>query len=826
MRHYLRIFFGILLWSAFLLRGEAFGYSLSSDMGTIVVTYQTDQTEQAEKHLDRVRFWLINDQQERTLYPKKDEFVSNSHTPNERTVVISNLHPGQYVIEFLNNVEQFFEKIPSRQIVLKSGDLIKIDQSLRLQLASHSSPQKSNELALIVINRNNPFFPYSTPYPSTLYPSSPSLLSSATFSLISNQNVKWKLLLRGRLIYAGMGSVSNISVPPGRGYSIVAEDIPGYTFYTSPKTPFDIAPGQIIRIELLYQKNTPQIRHRRPAPAGQQPNLVRTPRPNINQPNIEEKAPEQAPSVGKGSLQVLTDTPQAIFTLSTQAGAVIGEGKGYQYLFRDLDPGYYLIKFSSPNPDLVPFTSSQNIFIQENQNAQIKASYRKLGRLIIYTQEQIQITLQSSDQKVFKELVNAPSQTLHLPEGRYSFSYQSLTGDQASSKPTSVSISATHPQVISLSGESIHMSKDKEAKSRAGIEVFTHSSQSSFTLEDLNTPDAKPMYFQGKSVFIPLQSGGKFRLVFDPIPNHETPNPISFTREAQDYTYIEVTYTSGDSFVEVPAGIAIIGDPFTDNRQNERPPQEIDIPAFAIGIYEVTNLQYADWLNRAFQEQKVILGNGDQEGFILNRQGQILCKTFEARQSLAQLTVLKQGDRINVMPVPGKESYPVIEVTWNGAQAYCADQGLRLPTEAEWEKAAGMSFPKGHEKAKRFKYGFGQDTIDRTWANYRHHPPSGPIQVLTTPVGFYNGINKLPLTAQDNVSLQTHNAKSPIGAYDMSGNVWEWVAADNQNLSYRIVKGGCYDSLAPGVRVSERLALPPDYSDIYTGFRVATNSRI
>ena len=62
----------------------------------------------------------------------------------------------------------------------------------------------------------------------------------------------------------------------------------------------------------------------------------------------------------------------------------------------------------------------------------------------------------------------------------------------------------------------------------------------------------------------------------------------------------------------------------------------------------------------------------------------------------------------------------------------------------------------------------------------------------------------------------------------MSGNVWEWVAegemsanSSNSVPPMQIAKGGSYDSFADGVRVSERIALPLDHSDIYTGFRVA-----
>jgi formylglycine-generating enzyme required for sulfatase activity len=708
------------------------GQVLSSELGTIIVTYQMDPLGQ---RLDRIRFWLINEQDERTLYPKKDEIVSNCHSQNERIVVISHLPPGHYRIEFLvPNTDHLFEEVPSRQIDLHSGEVVRIEQTIRLLPLASLFYQASNELVLLIPDSIDPplsprFLPPPFPLPGP-YTSFPTPATPAKFSLNSNQRAGWKLMLRGRLIYSAIGPVSNIPIAPGQDYTVLAQDIPGYSFYTIPRMPFNVAPGQIVQVELVYQRDTGYIHlqgnlplqvksltvtlysedpsqaptrktltpingkiswESGPLPTGDyilSYNIPDLSIPVNNQRFVVEKGSRQVLYLPyfaqKGSLQVLSDSSQALFTLTTEGGAIIGKGKGYHYTFNDLEAGHYLLQFSNSDPHLIPTQSTQQIDVRDNQKTQIKISYRK----------------------------TSPKQ--QIPP-------------QQKSSP----------------------------KTRSGTTVIA----------------------------------------------------------------------IGDEFVKVPAGIAIIGNPFSDTFPNERPPQEVNLPVFEMGVYEVTNGQYADWLNQALSSQKVVLGDPTRPGYILNEEGKILCKTLDA-DPLSQLTTTKRGTTFIVIPIPGKENYPVIQVTWDGAQAYCQDKGYRLPTEAEWEKAAGMSIPVNNEKSKRFKYGFGQDTIDRTWANYRDTSrPLGSLRVLTTPVGFYNGINTLPLTAKDLVPLQTHHATSPIGAYDMSGNVWEWVSSGDETgkapPSYKIVKGGCYDSLAEGVRVSERLALPPAYSDIYTGFRAA-----
>lgn len=300
------------------------------------------------------------------------------------------------------------------------------------------------------------------------------------------------------------------------------------------------------------------------------------------------------------------------------------------------------------------------------------------------------------------------------------------------------------------------------------------------------------------------------------LSSSENENKKEVALSAQKIVKIDRFFSSksfsvcSDIFVEVPEGIAIIGDPFKKDLQNERPSFEVQLPTFLISKYPVTNALYAEWLTRQLALKKIQLFP-DRPGEVYDLNHHLLCKTSQAHP-LAQISFIPPS----FQALKGKENHPVILVSWYGAEAYCSSKNFWLPTESEWEKAAGMSLPSKGMPTEKFIFGFGQNTIDITKANYRADPRSPQSgKILTTPVGFYNGVHVLSKT-----HLKTTDAKSPCGAYDMSGNVWEWVVTDRLES---LVKGGCYDSLADGVRVSERLFLPPHHMDIYTGFRPAKN---
>ncbi len=261
--------------------------------------------------------------------------------------------------------------------------------------------------------------------------------------------------------------------------------------------------------------------------------------------------------------------------------------------------------------------------------------------------------------------------------------------------------------------------------------------------------------------------------------------------------------------VLVPAGPAIIEGPFFKEGQSN--PQIIELPDYLIAASPVTNEQFADWLNESYDAHHIKL---DEKGVVYDQHRNILCRTHWAAPT-SQIEVEVSKGQLVFKPLKGTEAHPVVQVSWLGAKTYCRDNHFRLPTEVEWEKAAGMPILSEEEPLTKFLYGFGKNEIDLSWANYRDGLREYDDN-RTTPVGFYNGETVFTKNAKN---YQSRLARSPYGCFDMSGNVRQWTS-DGEDGS-KVAKGGSYNSPPSELLVSARSLFDPQFCQGDTGFRVA-----
>ena len=225
-----------------------------------------------------------------------------------------------------------------------------------------------------------------------------------------------------------------------------------------------------------------------------------------------------------------------------------------------------------------------------------------------------------------------------------------------------------------------------------------------------------------------------------------------------------------EGMVKVPAGSFAYQNDY-DNR--------INLEAFAIDKYEVAVARYCEFLNDA--DPNANHWGGGQE---INRMGDVDDYYYEVQ--------------------PGRGNYPVRYVSFYNAQAYAVwksaktGKNYRLPTEQEWEKAAGWD----PVLEKLWIYGFHRDSIDTTWANY-DQAYGGP-----TEVGYFNGVN-----------AGTSHAQSYYGCYDMSGNLWEWTWSIYSG-SNRVRRGGGWGGDADDCRIAGRYYYAPSARNSIIGFRL------
>ena len=232
-----------------------------------------------------------------------------------------------------------------------------------------------------------------------------------------------------------------------------------------------------------------------------------------------------------------------------------------------------------------------------------------------------------------------------------------------------------------------------------------------------------------------------------------------------------------------------------------QPQHPVRLDSFYVDAYEVSNEAFVDFL--------------DAQGRRFGACGDHPCIFLEGSR------IGREGNGQYVVE-PGFADHPVHSVTWYGAAAFCDWRGTRLPTEAEWEMAA--SWEATHNEKRLYPWGnrFDGAVVNFCDASCNQLQANGAYDdgyAETAPAGSYPG------------------GRSAVGAYDMGGNVWEWVADWFSPRYYshspqenpqgpaagqaRVLRGGSWFDTGNFTATVFRTGLPPHRSNDSVGFRCA-----
>ncbi|QGU03358.1 formylglycine-generating enzyme family protein [Corynebacterium comes] len=300
-------------------------------------------------------------------------------------------------------------------------------------------------------------------------------------------------------------------------------------------------------------------------------------------------------------------------------------------------------------------------------------------------------------------------------------------------------------------------------------------------------------------------------------PRHGTPLDAP-----TDQPHTTTTRTPGE-FADIPTGTFTMGDHHHEGnpKDGETPIHQVNLPAFRMQTTTVTNTHFQEFID-ATGYRTTAEHFGISAVFYATFQGQrsdILNQAAGVPWWLAVQGADWRHPDGPASTLTGREDHPVVHVSFDDAQAYCAWAGTRLPTEAEWEYAA-----RGGLQGQRLAWGDeltpGGEWNCNIWQGQFPHENTAEDGYLTTaPVHTYH--------------------PNGYGLWQMAGNVWEWCQdwfdADYYSHSpvddphgpetgrRRVLRGGsylCHDSYCNRYRVAARNSNTPDSTSGNISFRV------
>jgi formylglycine-generating enzyme required for sulfatase activity len=255
--------------------------------------------------------------------------------------------------------------------------------------------------------------------------------------------------------------------------------------------------------------------------------------------------------------------------------------------------------------------------------------------------------------------------------------------------------------------------------------------------------------------------------------------------------------------ISIPAGNFKMGsnasDPYCSS--DETPQHNVYLTAYQIGKYEITNIQY-----------KVFMDAG---GYSNSCYWTVDGWTWRTENGITSPAYWSSGRYNSGTAYP---VYPVTCISWYEADAFCRWAGGRLPTEAEWEKAA-----RGTDSSNCWPWGGAWDsTVCNAGCGFIYPDAYPDTFTYSSPVGCFNA------------------GVSVYGVYDMAGNIYEWIndwydpnyysisPASNpagpsaeETAGYKVIRGGSFTNDAADCRTGSRDRFVPNFRNPGIGFRIA-----
>ena len=331
------------------------------------------------------------------------------------------------------------------------------------------------------------------------------------------------------------------------------------------------------------------------------------------------------------------------------------------------------------------------------------------------------------------------------------------------------------------------------------------------------------------------------------------PSRFAATAPTQDSLQQKTGNTSHVGMVWIPGKEYTMGCPDKNGRPDEYPQHNVKVVGFWIDVTEVTNAQFQKFITATgyittaekapdWEELKKQLPPGTPKppetelvaaSLVFSPPGNAVALNDASQWWAWTKGANWRHPEGSSSSIAGKENYPVVQVSWDDAQAYCKWAGKRLPTEAEWEFASRGGL------------------IDQPYSWGKEDVEKGKAKANTWQGNFPNV----------NTGADGYKRAAPVksfapngyGLYDMAGNVWEWCHdwyrpdyyeqlkgslalnpvgpasgfdPDEPTIPKRVVRGGsflCNASYCSSYRVSARMKTSPDSGLENTGFRCVSS---